>query len=350
MAVAINGDALTYARALADLEQYRPERLNLALAANGGSLTDRIARLLGQSRNPSRTLPGPGILFAAILIAITGYGLFAQTNSRPPAIATTNLEVEVATVKPFVPDGSRGVPMGIRGGPGTSDADRISFTSSLKGFLMAAYGVGSDYISGPAWLDTNPQLYVITATIRPGATKEQVSQMLQNLLNQRFQTIFHRETRDVRLYELTIAGKGPQLKDFVANSYDDGKAARRPAGGGPDPAYGRGRPEGLDFPYQYASDGINHAVANKVSIAQLTKFLSAQFKRPVIDKTGLAGLYNYNLDFMPFLPGTGEDLSTASAPDLITAIRVQLGMKLTAKKGPLEVIIIDHAEKTPIEN
>ena len=78
--------------------------------------------------------------------------------------------------------------------------------------------------------------------------------------------------------------------------------------------------------------------------------MSLQLKRPVVDKTGLTGLYNYNLDFMPFLPGTGDDVSSASAPDFITAVRVQLGMKLTAKKDPLEIIVIDHAEKNPIDN
>lgn len=270
---------------------------------------------------------------------------------QAPAESTTKPEFEAASIKPV--DISRGFAPGIKGGPGTSDPERISFTSSLKGFLMAAYGVGSDYISGPAWLDTNPQPYRIEATIRQGATKEQFSQMLQNLLNQRFQITMHREIRDLPLYELTVAGKAPQLKEYVANSYDDGKTAGRPAGGGPDPGYGRGLPEGLDFPYQYASDGVSHAVANKVSIAQLIKFLSAQLKRPVVDKTGLTGLYNYNLDFMPVLPGasgTGEDLSTASAPDLIMAVRVQLGMKLTARKDSLEIIVIDHAEKTPTEN
>ncbi len=86
VAVAISGDALIYARALADLESYRPPHLSPALAANGGSLADRIARLLGHSRNSSRTMPGPGILLAATLLAITAYGLFAQPSPPRPVI------------------------------------------------------------------------------------------------------------------------------------------------------------------------------------------------------------------------------------------------------------------------
>jgi len=134
------------------------------------------------------------------------------------------------------------------------------------GFLMAAYGVGSDYISGPAWLDASPpQFYAIEATIRPGATKEQASRMLQNLPTQRFQLTMHRETRDVPLFELTVAGKGPQLEEYVADSHA---------------ANGGGFVEGVT--HQNASDGMNHAVANKVSIAQLINFLSFQLKRPVV--------------------------------------------------------------------
>jgi len=297
------------------------------------TLAIRFRKMIDALKIPPRTRAYLAFSVAAFAVLPNTFALAQVLPQQAPTSGAprANLEFEVATVKPF-PDMSRGFTP-VKGGPGTSDPDRISYTSSLKGLLVDAYGVGNDYISGPAWLNT--EVYAITATIRPGATKEQVSQMLQNLLTQRFQMTVHRENRDVPLYELTVAGKGPQLKEYVAGSYA---------------ANGRGFKEGLDFPFQYASDGISHAVANKVSIAQLANFLSFQLKRPVVDKTGLTGLYNYNLDFMPVLPGTGEDLSTSSAPDFITAVREQLGMKLTAKKGPVEIIVIDRAEKTPIEN
>jgi len=249
------------------------------------------------------------------------------------AQAQSNLEFEAATIKPFDP--SHGWAPGIKGGPGTSDPGRISIKSWLKGLLMTAYGVNSDRISGPAWLDTNSQLYIVEATIRPGATKEQMAVMLQNLLKQRFQITLHRETRDVPLYELTVAGKGPQLKAYVEGSFATG---------------GRGMPGGADFPMEYVSGGVEHASANQATITQLIKYLSLGLKRPVVDNTGLSGLYNYNLDYALDLSANADDVSTASAPDLITAVRQQLGMKLTAKKGPLEIIVIDGAEKTPIEN
>jgi hypothetical protein len=82
---------LTYARALAELESYRPAHLNAAIAANGGSLADRIARLLGQSRPASQTHSGLGAIVTAILLAITAFGLFGQSDAAP--------RFEVASVK-----------------------------------------------------------------------------------------------------------------------------------------------------------------------------------------------------------------------------------------------------------
>ena len=83
VAVSVSGDALTYARALAQLESYRPAHLSAAVAANGGSLADRIARLLGQSRPAVRTGLGPGVLAVAILLVAAAYGLFGQSDAHP---------------------------------------------------------------------------------------------------------------------------------------------------------------------------------------------------------------------------------------------------------------------------
>src|SRR5207245_4875602 len=83
VAVAVSGDALTYALALAQLESYRPAHLSAAVAANGGSLSGRIARLLGQSRPSVRTGLGPGVLAVATLLVAAAYGLFGQSDAHP---------------------------------------------------------------------------------------------------------------------------------------------------------------------------------------------------------------------------------------------------------------------------
>jgi uncharacterized protein (TIGR03435 family) len=263
----------------------------------------------------------------ALAQAQQSYQPRASDAMRASANSSMTLEFEAATLKAV--DSKTGLTPGVKGGPGTSDPERIVYTNPLRRLLMTAYGVGSDFISGPAWLDTSE--YTITATIRPGATKEEVNQMLRNLLAERLQITIHRETRDMPLYELTVVGKGPQLNEYVQGSFAPN---------------GRGMPEGRDYPMQFGEKGVSHALANKVTISQLINFLSFQLKRPVVDKTGLTGLYNYKLDFAPS-PGPDDEASMASAPDFITAVREQLGMKLTAKKGPLEIIVVDHAEKLP---
>jgi hypothetical protein len=84
VAVSVNGDVLTYARALAQLESYRPAHLGPSVAANGGSLSARIARLLGQPRPAVPAGVGSGILAAAILLVAGTYGLmFGRSNARP---------------------------------------------------------------------------------------------------------------------------------------------------------------------------------------------------------------------------------------------------------------------------
>ncbi|HXA65269.1 MAG TPA: M56 family metallopeptidase, partial [Bryobacteraceae bacterium] len=83
VAVAVSGDMLTYARALAQLESFRPAHLTAAVTANGGSLPDRIARLLGQSRPAVRIGLGPGVLAVAILLMAATYGLFGQSGAGP---------------------------------------------------------------------------------------------------------------------------------------------------------------------------------------------------------------------------------------------------------------------------
>src|SRR6185295_5988417 len=82
-AVSASGDALTYARALAQLESYRPAHLSSAVAANGGRLAGRIARLLGQSRPAVCAGVGPGVLAVTILLVAAAYGLFGQSDAHP---------------------------------------------------------------------------------------------------------------------------------------------------------------------------------------------------------------------------------------------------------------------------
>jgi uncharacterized protein (TIGR03435 family) len=110
------------------------------------------------------------------LASVTGLFLVAAVT---PGQAPAKQEFEAASVKPFAPNppgGLPGFPIGIQGGPGTADPGRIRFTNyTLKYLFTIAFDVKNCQISCPDWIDSNSARFVIEATIRPGATKEQVN-------------------------------------------------------------------------------------------------------------------------------------------------------------------------------
>jgi uncharacterized protein (TIGR03435 family) len=275
----------------------------------------------------------------ASVLVLTG-AMFAA--GQTPA----KLEFEVATVKPAV------LPTGPspRVGPGTADPSRVNYAyASMKNLLMAAYDMKINQITGPAWIDSNR--YDIMATVPPGATKEQVKVMLQNLLADRFKLVVHRETREMPLYELVVARGGSKMKPYVvdpnAPKFEPGKLVFDKAGVPIPP------PGSL---MMSMGSGRRRIAASKQSISKLTTTLAVEVQRPVIDKTGLDGEYDYSLEFLPegpnaYPPGQAPPPpSNADPPTILVAVQEQLGLKLEPKKGPVEMLVVDSGEKTPTEN
>jgi uncharacterized protein (TIGR03435 family) len=297
-----------------------------------------------------------------------------------------SLTFEVASVKPAVPPtpNGRGMVMfrGPSGGPGTKDPGRINYPNmSLKNLLMTAYDVKNYQIDGPAWLDT--ERFDINATMPPDTTKEQFCIMLQNLLAERFKLKIHKDSKELNMYSLVVAKNGPKLKESVETPApaQGGDAAAPPPPLpsqpkiGPDgfpilpiPAGGRG---GL---YQIMMPGRARMIGVKQTAQDLAQRLSGQLNRPVTDATGLTVKYDFTLTYapegmsgpMPVMiggappppppPGGGAAGPAPSLPDseplptLFAALQSQLGLKLEPKKGPVDMIVVDHVEKTPIEN
>ena len=169
--------------------------------------------------------------------------------------------------------------------------------------------------------------------------------MLQVLLADRFGLVIHRETQELPVYTLVIAKNGPKLQ--VAK---------------PGAAY----PNGIKLPPGTEAAGVwvmrqgvggsFTITAQAIPLASLVPQLSFNAGRPVLDKTGLVGKYDftltYSLDQNQFQsPGSapnGQPSATPpdpSGPSLFTALQEQLGLKMEAGKGPVEIIVIDHAER-----
>jgi uncharacterized protein (TIGR03435 family) len=288
-------------------------------------------------------------------------------------LAADGPQFEVASVKPAAPmPPGMGMRVGSRGGPGTSDPGQVTYVNlTLKNLLTTAHGVKIYQVSGPGWLDT--ERYDIAAKMPPDTTKEQFALMLQNLLAERFKLTLHHETKDLPLYELVVGRNGPKLKPWV----EDPNAPPPPSPGTPPPLGKDGRP--IVSPGQtMMSVSMNNGVqrmrltTTKQSLARFADMLANQLGRPVVDKTGLIGEFNDDLEYSPDglsgagggllpplpppPPGAGGPPGTSpagdqdGAPSLITAIQEQLGLRLESKKEPLDLLVIDHADKTPMEN
>ncbi len=333
MAVSITGDPVLYARALAELDSARFVQ-PAVMAANGGSLAGRIARLLGQSSASRRASNGPASAAALILLAIGAWVALAQSAVRP--------QFEVASVKPSFNTSIQHV----RPLPGRLDAD-----ASLQVLMQYAYGVQAfQVVDAAGWLQ--PGRYEIEAKADGHATRNQMFLMLRSLLEDRFQLKTHVETRDLPVYALVAARGGLKLPPPK-----EGACVNSPADAPVEWAGGRMAVPGELQPAKglCGSAGVHlersgpRIEGGKIAMPELVRMLSGVLDRSVIDKTGFTGLFDLQLDFVadettPVLPPPppGSDMP---GPSISQALRDQLGLRLESTKGPVEVIVVDHAER-----
>jgi uncharacterized protein (TIGR03435 family) len=248
---------------------------------------------------------------SANLILITSLQAFGQLSPLPPTF-------EVASVKPV-----ELTPGNYRANLGTIRHGEVTMTNvTLSDCLRFAYGITNDaQISGPDWIKNKDVRFHIVAKAAPDTPSNQLLLMLQALLKERFQLAYHREQRQLAFLALMVGKKGPRLREAQAGS--DASANR----------FGLGR---------ISSNGLTMPV--------LATVLSRFMRQPVLDMTGLDGSYDVNLEWTPEAVAVGGDTPEATGATIFTALQEQLGLKLEARKGPLEVIVVDHAEKVPTKN
>jgi len=261
-------------------------------------------------------------------------------------------EFEVASIKPSDPNERR---IMMRGGPGQSNFTGVT----LKLLLQQAYDVRDFQISGgPAWAGSDrydvvaklpadepplPADPTKITDVQQKTFQQRRQAMLQALLGDRFQLKIHRDTKELPVYFLTAAKSGPKLKD------NGGKVA--------DPNMKPGM--------MRISPGM--LTGSQQPMQFLVQILSQIMGRTVLDQTGLSGRYDFELRWTPDQstagglfaggpppgpPPPGAELPPPpdpNGPTLFTALQEQLGLKLDSGKGPVGVIVIDHAEK-PSEN
>jgi uncharacterized protein (TIGR03435 family) len=225
--------------------------------------------------------------------------------------------------------------------------------------MQNAFGLQGFQISGgPSWYQTDHYNIEAKGDGKP-ATREQVFLMLRALLEDRFQLKYHRETRELPVYALSLAKGGPKLPqptDSSCTVLDPNAPPPPPAARGQLSA----RPCGVA---SVMLERASRASGGKIQMAEMVRVLSMIMDRPVIDRTGYTGTFDLQLDFTPDEATSGMPRSTQSSepgaapaapdptapPQIFAALQEQLGLRLESAKGPVEILVIDHIEK-PSQN
>jgi uncharacterized protein (TIGR03435 family) len=253
-------------------------------------------------------------IVCASLMVFTSGGALGQASAVSTAF-------EVASVK--TNQTSRGGGEGSeRENIASSPGSLTMLNVSLRSCILWAYRVRTYQISGPASLSSDR--YDIVAKTSSPAADDQLRLMLQTLLADRFKLALHREKKELPVYWLVAGKGGPKILAAAG----EGNSTMRPAGGG------------LEF--------------RNFSMPELADRLSARpfsVDRPVLDKTGLSGLFDFTIklaDNAAELKHTLEGMERGGSD--FALFLEQLGLKLQAQKGPAEILVINRVEKAPVEN
>jgi uncharacterized protein (TIGR03435 family) len=285
-----------------------------------------------------------------LLCTVTIVAAWGQQPSRP--------EFEVATIRPSAPSPEATVTARAH-----IDGAQVRWLSlTLKYYIATAYRVKQYQVSGPDWISSDR--FDISATIPAGVSTTQMPEMLQRVIEERFQLKMHREKKDFPVYALEITKGGLKI---VVNPADPDAAksdANTPANTN---VSGSAQGISIDFgrgsSYTFAN---NRFEAKKLTMANVVRALELYTDRPVVDMTDLTGTYDFTLeitaeDYQAMLvraavtagltlpPDALRLLDGATLPSLFDSLQ-KVGLKLDARKAPMDVLVIDEVRKTPTDN
>ena len=194
--------------------------------------------------------------------------------------------------------------------------------TSLRGLIALSFDVKGDQVAGPGWLDS--ATFDINAKPPAGYEHAQLQYLVRNLMATRFKLSVHNETKQVSAFSLVVSKGGHKLHESA----------------GPR-TYMTGRPGLIEGKMR--------------SVAELTRTLTNLLGQPVVNQTGLTGLYDLKLEWTPVLlveTLADTDVRNGAEPglSLFTALQEQLGLRLESQKVPGVVIVVDHVERVPTEN
>jgi uncharacterized protein (TIGR03435 family) len=247
--------------------------------------------------------------------SIALYAIFAIacTNAQTVPADTSEVAFEVASVR-LNNSGDH------HSSSHNSNGELITNNVSLKQLIERAYNVKDYSLAGPDWLDS--VRLDIVAKPPAGSEKDQLQPMMRALLIDRFKLQTHREPKTLSAYALLVAKGGTKLSPS-------------------------GEPKGKSS----TDSEPGKLIAKGATMVKLADFLSGRLELPVVDKTGVDGAFDFTLNWTPD-PTTENDRPdpNSSAPSLFTALQEQLGLRLQKDKLPIQILVVDHVEKEPVEN
>jgi len=289
----------------------------------GSNLKRRIERIMTQQTGFRLSLGRKLLLGAAALTSLAApvtIGLLNAPPSRAQTPSGAPPVFEVASIK-LNKSGARG------GRFSTEQGGIVATNMPLRTFIKAAYGIQDYQLSGgPGWLDS--ERYDIAAKSERAVLDDKLLLMLRALLEDRFKLTLHREKKELPGYALVMGKSGLKIHEVK----QEGKSWTR---------FGRGSLNG-----------------HEVSMSALADALSGRLGRPVVDSTGVKGVFDIKLEWTPDESqprGPKESVEPlpaddgAGGPTIFTALQEQLGLRLESRKGPVEIVVIDRVEK-PSEN
>ena len=258
---------------------------------------------------------------ASVLIAL---GLAHATDPETSLAQSRPLAFEVVSVKP----NSSGEPGGTsRAQPGRYQGINVT----LRRVIALAYRPVQEFVGGPDWIAA--ARFDIEARTDATATPDQMLEMLRTLLADRFKLVVHRESRSLPVYALTLDRRdgrlGKQLRQSSADCASRGAAQPPPATSEQQPRCG----------FRLGNGALSGVGATMTQLAAEMSFVGRQ----VVDRTGLTGLFDIDLEWTPDPAGATAPPPDAG-PSIFTAVQEQLGLKLEPATAPIDVIVIDSAE------
>jgi len=265
----------------------------------------------------------------AISVFVFSLGLSAQQAAEKPSF-------EVVAIKPGQAMSGGRILVGMQ-----TDKGMLRYTNvSLKECIRTAYRVKDYQVDGPDWIASTR--FDIQAKLPAGSSEDQIPEMLQAMLAERFKLTVRRDTKEHAVYALIAAKSGPKLKP-----------AEKPVEGAAPGGRGGGRGQMMIM-----ADGAGaHLRANASTLSGLAETLSRFTDFPVVDMTGIDGEYDFDLVFSPeTMRGVGPggagpsgDASAEKAGSIYDSVQ-RYGLKLESRKAPMETVSVDHIEKVPTEN